>query len=174
VQQIPTSAGQASSKPLVDARRPPLRRAVPADAAAVRSLTREAYAKWVPVIGREPKPMTADYDAAVRDHLVDLLELDGQLAALIEMRPEADHLLIINIAVLPTRQGHGYGRALLAHADDLARSLGVGEVRLYTNGRFTENLNLYERVGYRVDREETSGLGVTVYLSKLLSPRSGL
>jgi GNAT superfamily N-acetyltransferase len=58
--------------------------------------------------------MTADYDAAVRDHLVDLLELDGQLAALIEMRPEADHLLIINIAVLPTRQGHGYGRALLA------------------------------------------------------------
>jgi GNAT superfamily N-acetyltransferase len=118
--------------------------------------------------------MTADYDAAVRDHLVDLLELDGQLAALIEMRPEADHLLIINIAVLPTRQGHGYGRALLAHADDLARSLGVGEVRLYTNGRFTENLNLYERVGYRVDREETSGLGVTVYLSKLLSPRSGL
>ncbi|RZA25597.1 MAG: N-acetyltransferase, partial [Proteobacteria bacterium] len=67
-----------------------LRRAVPGDAAAVRSLTREAYAKWVPVIGREPKPMTADYDAVVRDHLVDLLEVDGKLAALIEMCPEVD------------------------------------------------------------------------------------
>jgi GNAT superfamily N-acetyltransferase len=118
--------------------------------------------------------MTADYDTAIRDHLVDLLELDGELAALIEMRPEADHLLIVNIAVLPALQGHGYGRALLAHAEDLARSLGVGDVRLYTNGRFTENLNLYERVGYRVDREETSDLGVTVYMSKLLSPRSRL
>ena len=32
-----------------------LRRAAAADAAAVRALTREAYAKWVPVIGREPQ-----------------------------------------------------------------------------------------------------------------------
>jgi ribosomal protein S18 acetylase RimI-like enzyme len=118
--------------------------------------------------------MTADYDVAVRDHLVDLLELDGELAALIEMRTEANHLLIVNVAVLPACQGHGYGRALLAHAEDFARSLGVEEVRLYTNGRFTENLKLYERVGYRVDREETSHLGISVYMSKLLTPRSGL
>ena len=39
---------------------PALRRAVADDAAAVRVLTREAYAKWVPVIGREPLPMRAD------------------------------------------------------------------------------------------------------------------
>ena len=38
-----------------------LRRAVMADAPAVAALTRDAYAKWVPLIGREPKPMTADY-----------------------------------------------------------------------------------------------------------------
>ncbi len=36
---------------------PALRRAVADDAAAVRVLTREAYAKWVTVIGREPLPM---------------------------------------------------------------------------------------------------------------------
>nr|WP_206667608.1 hypothetical protein [Roseomonas nepalensis] len=47
-------------------------------------------------------------------------------------------------------------------------------MRLYTNGRFTENVNLYERVGYRVEREETSHLGVAVYMSKPLDPRSGL
>jgi hypothetical protein len=33
-----------------------LRQATPADAAAIRSLTRAAYAKWVALIGREPKP----------------------------------------------------------------------------------------------------------------------
>ena len=38
-----------------------LRRAGPDDAGAIRSLTRAAYAKWVPVIGREPMPMQADY-----------------------------------------------------------------------------------------------------------------
>ena len=43
-----------------------IRRAGEADAAAVRELTRSAYAKWVPLIGREPMPMTADYERAVR------------------------------------------------------------------------------------------------------------
>ena len=130
---------------------------------------REAYAKWVPIIGREPRPMIADYDAAVRDHALDLLELDGAVAALIEMRPEADHLLIVNVAVSPAYQGCGYGRALMAHAEEHARSLGVGEVRLYTNSRFTENVKLYERIGYRVDREEAlPPLGMIVTMSKRL------
>ena len=43
-----------------DASRDELRQAVPADAPAIRELTRAAYAKWIPLIGREPKPMTAD------------------------------------------------------------------------------------------------------------------
>ena len=33
------------------------RRAVMPDAGVVRAMTREAYAKWVPVVGREPLPM---------------------------------------------------------------------------------------------------------------------
>ena len=61
-----------------------LRRAEPADASAVRELTRAAYAKWVPVAGCEPLPMTADYDQAVKRHLIDLYEEGGELHALIE------------------------------------------------------------------------------------------
>lgn len=152
--------------PSASAIRAGLRRATPADAAAVRDLSRAAYAKWVPVIGREPLPMTADYETAVRDHVVDLLEQDGALAGLIELRPEADHLLIVNVAVAPAHQGRGHGRALLAHAEALARRLGLPEMRLYTNGRFTENLALYERVGYRLDRTESTALGITVHMRK--------
>lgn len=150
-----------------------IRRAGPADAAAIRALTRAAYAKWVPVIGREPRPMTADYDAAVRDHLVDLLELGGTLAALVEMAPAADHLLIVNLAVAPAFQGQGHGRALMAHAEEVARSRGLGEARLYTHGRFAANLRLYGRLGYRVDREEEHPqFGMTVHMSKPL-PKDG-
>jgi len=146
-----------------------MRRAIPDDAASVRELTRAAYAKWVELIGREPRPMTADYDAAVRDHLVDLLYDDGRLVGLIEMRPEADHLLIVNVAVAPTSQGQGFGRVLLAHAAEVAKSLGHGEMRLYTNGRFIDNLRLYGRLGYQVDREEVHpSLGMAVYMSKHL------
>jgi ribosomal protein S18 acetylase RimI-like enzyme len=144
-----------------------LRQAVAADAPAVRELTRDAYAKWVPLIGREPKPMTADYDAAIRNHRIDLLYLDGELAALIETIPEADHLLIENIAVSPAYQGRGLGRRLVAHAEELALSRGRAEVRLYTNKMFTENVGLYEKLHYRIEREEAfTGGGVIVHMSK--------
>ena len=146
-----------------------MRRATTADAVAVRDLTRAAYAKWVPILGREPRPMTADYDAALRDHLVDLLRVDGEAVALIEMAPTADHLLIVNVAVVPAEQGRGHGRALMAHAEEVARSLNLREVRLYTNALFAENLRLYSRLGYRVDREEQHPqFGVAVHMSKRL------
>ncbi len=143
-----------------------LRSANAEDAAAIRALTREAYAKWIPVIGREPLPMTVDYDAAVRMHRIDLLYVDGALVALIEMIAKDDHLLIENIAVSPACQGRGWGRRLLAHAEQVAVEAGYSVVRLFTNKLFAANVRLYGGVGYGVDREEESGLGVAVYMSK--------
>jgi hypothetical protein len=67
-----------------------LRQGTARDASEIRELTLEAYAKWMPVIGREPKPMTADYALALREHRFDLLYVEGKLAALIETIKEAD------------------------------------------------------------------------------------
>ena len=86
-----------------------LRRAVAADASAVLALTRMAYAKWVPLIGREPKPMTADYERAVAEHIIDLWEEGGELLALIEMIPEADCLWSRTLR-LAGPAGQGYRR----------------------------------------------------------------
>lgn len=145
-----------------------LRRAVAADAAAVRAVVRDAYAKWVPVIGREPKPMTANYNTAIRLNRVDLAHVEGELAGLIETIDRSDHLLIENVAVAPQQHGQGLGRALMAHAETVARAAGYRQVRLYTNQRFEANVQLYLRLGYSIDREEEGPLGVTVYMSKSL------
>ncbi|MDR3531520.1 MAG: GNAT family N-acetyltransferase [Rhodopila sp.] len=145
-----------------------LRRATAADAPSIRELTRAAYAKWVPVIGREPKPMVADYHDAVINHLIDLLYVDGNLAALIETIPATNHLLVENIAVSPAYQGYGYGRKLMDHAEKLSASLGLPETRLYTNKLFAENVRFYRKLGYRVDREEAFKGGVVVHMSKRL------
>ena len=107
-----------------------IRRAVAADAARIRALTRAAYAKWVAVIGREPLPMQADYERALREHAIDLLIADGALVGLIETIMCPDHLWIENVAVAPERQGRGYGRLLLAHAERRAAGAGRIEVRL--------------------------------------------
>ena len=147
-----------------------LRRATPADAAAIRELTRAAYAKWVPLIGREPLPMGVDYDDTVRRHRFDLLEEGDDLVALIETTPSGEQLLIVNVAVRPDRQGRGYGKRLLAHADALARETGLRRLWLYTNQRFEENIRLYAAVGYRIDREEPLNGGVAVHMMKTLEP----
>jgi ribosomal protein S18 acetylase RimI-like enzyme len=147
-----------------------LRPAVPTDASAIRELTRDAYAKWVPVIGREPRPMMADYAQAVRRHRIDLMYVDGVLAALIETIQQTDHLLIENVAVSPPFQGRGLGRKLMAHAEQVAVSLGHDEARLYTNKLFAENVRLYSKIGYRVDREEPFTGGIVVHMSKSVRP----
>lgn len=149
-----------------------MRTALPADAAAIRALVRAAYAKWVPVLGREPRPMTADYDAALRQHRFDLIEADGQLVALIETKARADHHWIENLAVLPSAQGHGLGKRLLAHAEDLARDAGLSELRLLTNGRMAANRALYRNLGYVETAEEPFMDSTVVYLSKRLPPLS--
>ena len=146
------------------------RRAGLADAPAVRKLTREAYAKWIPVIGREPLPMWADYELAVQNHWIDLVERDGVLVALIEMIPRADHLYVQNIAIAETQQGRGLARHLLGRAETLAKQSGLPELRLLTNKAFASNLALYARLGFETSAEVPfPGGGITVHFRKPVS-----
>jgi predicted N-acetyltransferase YhbS len=145
-----------------------MRTANAADADLARAVTRAAYAKWVPVIGREPRPMTADYAAAVVRHRIDLVYQNGAAVGLIEMIPEADHLYIQNVAVLPELHGQGLGRKLLAHAERVARALGHDDVRLLTNQAMTANIQLYQKLGYVIEREEATLGWFTVHMRKRL------
>ena len=131
-----------------------IRRGGPAEAEAIRALVEAAYTKWIPVIGRLPTPMQADYAQAVRDHRFDVLVAGPELAGLIETKAEADHLLVVNVAVRPAFQGRGFGSRLMGRADAVAAEAGLARLRLYTNKKYTANLRLYGALGYRVEREE--------------------
>ena len=138
------------------------------DAPAVRELTRAAYSKWIPLLGREPLPMVADYDAAVLKHRIDLAYASDQFVGLIEMIMESEHLLIENVAIHPDHQGQGFGRALLLHAEAVAKVRNKPTIRLYTNGLFVANISLYLMCGYKIDRHEAFRGGTMVYMSKCL------
>lgn len=142
------------------------RRAAPADAALVAAITDAAYAKWVPVIGRKPKPMVADYHAAIRDHLIEIAYLDDAAVGLIELIPAEDHLLLENIAVDPAAHGKGIGRSLMQRVEQHAIEMNLSVVRLYTNKAFATNLGFYQRLGYAIEREEPYKEGFTVYFAK--------
>ena len=145
------------------------RRAQPEEAPAIRALVRAAYAKYVIPLGREPKPMTADYAAALRDHQVWLLRANEQPVAVLELIPGPDHLLIENVAVREDHQGRGIGRKLLRFAEQEAMQQGYGELRLYTNAAMEGNVARYRAMGYRETHREPIGTSFTVYMSKPLA-----
>lgn len=137
-----------------------LERGTPDQAGAIRDLTLRAYAKWLPVTQRKPRPMTADYDLALSEHRFDCLWEGERLVGLIETVPEGGKLLIVNVAVEPDYQGRGLGVKLMRHAETLARAAGLSGTRLYTNKLMTENIALYEALGYSFEKETVHDGGV--------------
>ena len=131
----------------------------PADAgdlASVERIVRDAYTKYIARIGKPPGPMLDDYAVLIRAHQV---WVAGEpVAGLIVLIPEADHLLLDNIAVDPSAQGTGLGRILMDFADTEARRRGYSELRLYTHEMMTENIALYSRIGWtETGRAEQNG-----------------
>ena len=141
---------------------PLIRRARARDAALLRAITREAYAKWVVAIGREPAPMADDFEARAASGEAWLLGEDA--LCILEEAPGA--LLLDNIAVRPAAQGRGLGRQLIAFAEREARSRGHLALRLYTNARMDTNLALYARLGFHETHREATGFGTRVWLEK--------
>lgn len=144
-----------------------LRRAVAADVPAIRALVRAAYQHYVARIGREPMPMTADYDRAVVEHEIWLFEDAAGLGGVLELKPCGDgELSIENIAVDPARQKSGIGRKLMAFAEDEARRQGCDRVTLYTNEKMVENIALYTRLGYAETERRAIGAFHRVFMRK--------
>ena len=137
------------------------------DAGAVEQLVREAYAVYAPRIGKQPGPVHDDYKALIANGSVYILD-DGGIAGVAVLIPEADALLLDNVAVAPQRQGRGYGRMLIAFAEERARTFGLRAVRLYTNEAMIENVALYSQLGYvETRRGEENGFR-RVYMVKRL------
>jgi GNAT superfamily N-acetyltransferase len=150
------------------------RLAIEEDLSAVEAIVRAAYSRYVPRIGREPAPMLDDYVALIRERRVHVLDWSGRVRGVVVLIPEADTMLLDNVAVAPDAQGQGLGRKLLAFAEQAAWDAGYGSIRLYTNEVMTENIALYSRLGYcETHRGEENGLR-RIYMTKVLTERPPL
>ena len=145
-----------------------IRLAHPRDRAAITSLVTEAYTPYIARNGKIPGPMRDDYAALIAAGRVHVLEDDGAIVGVLVLIPEADAMLLDNIAVSPSAQGRGFGKALMDFAEQQARAAGLPAIRLYTQDIMTENIALYTRLGYgETHRGEAIGL-MRVYMRKAL------
>ncbi len=150
---------------------PSLRSARAADVPRLAEIARAAYARYVErLAGREPRPMSDDYAAVVAAKQVLVAERDGEPVGLVVLDVDAEGFVVDNVAVDPEHEGTGVGRALLTAAETEAGRAGYDSIYLYTHERMTENIALYERIGYVEYDRRTHGRDADrlVYLRKPL------
>ncbi len=146
-----------------------IRIAAATDCPAVEAIVEAAYAPYIARIGRKPGPMLDDYAAQIAERRVWILEHDGRVEGILVLIPEADALLLDNVAVHPSAHGRGYGRMLLEFAEQTAADAGYGLIRLYTNAAMGENIAMYRRIGYHETHRETVRGLHRVYMKKALA-----
>jgi GNAT superfamily N-acetyltransferase len=145
-----------------------LRIATANDQPAVEAIVEAAYKHYIARIGQKPGPMLDDYGAQIAAGRVHVMDCDGEPKGLLVLIPEADAMLLDNVAVHPSAQGRGLGRQMMIFAKQAARDAGYETIRLYTNAMMTENIALYTRAGYvETHRGVEKGLH-RVYMTKRL------
>ena len=145
-----------------------LRPATAADVPRLTELVHAAYGHYVERLGGPPRPMTDDYADVVRGNRVTVAECSGKIVGLIVLGVSDEGFVIDNVAVEPSHQGSGVGRALLERAEEAARREGFDSIYLYTHEKMTENLALYSRIGYVEYARRLLGEARIVYLRKQL------
>lgn len=145
-----------------------LRPAKDEDAEAVAACVHAAYRHYIARIGRAPAPMDDDYGKTIREGRVTVAESAGRVAGVLVLAAVEGELLLENVAVEPSHQRNGVGRALVAHAEAEAQRRGFASLCLYTNEKMTENQAWYAKLGYvEFDRRTEQGLR-RVYMRKRL------
>ena len=146
-----------------------IRQAQVADEAAVRAVVEASYLPYVASIGVRPGPLDDDYGDLIRQQQVWLIERRGQVSAILVLCPEADAMLLSNVAVDPAFRGQGLGRRLIDFAEARAREAGFPLIRLYTNAAMQTNVTLYERLGYRETHRAVEHGFNRVFMEKTLA-----
>jgi len=145
-----------------------IRKARQGDRGRIDEIVQAGYSKYLPRMpGVRPAPLDADYGELIGRDLVWVLDAEP-VPGMIILVEEPDHLWVDNVAVDPALQGQGLGRQLMAFAEDEAARLGLGELRLLTSVKMTENLALYASLGYEEYERRDEGGRRRAYLRKSL------
>ena len=146
---------------------PGLRRATPDDLPAIRALIDAAYARYLSRMDKPPAPMFRDYGPSVEAGTTWVT--GSPLTAVLTLYPRDDHMYVENIAVDPSAQGRGLGRALMEFAEQEAARRRLNRMVLVTHEAMTENQAIYARLGYvEIERRAEDGYR-RIYMEKPLT-----
>lgn len=144
-----------------------LRRATVDDLPAIRAVIDAAYARYLTRMDKPPAPMLRDYGPSVEAGTTWVT--GSPITAVLTLYPRDDHLYVENIAVDPSAQGRGLGRALMEFAEQEAARRGLSRMALVTHEVMTENQAIYARLGYLETGRRSEDGYRRIYMEKPLT-----
>jgi ribosomal protein S18 acetylase RimI-like enzyme len=127
-----------------------IRRALIEDARAMHTVNARAYDVYEVLLGYLPPPAREDPADWIEADQAWVGERDSMVMAILVAHSAPGHLIVHSAVVDPDWQGEGHGRALLSHAEVLAREAGLGEVRLSANILMDRTISLYRHCGFKI------------------------
>jgi ribosomal protein S18 acetylase RimI-like enzyme len=147
---------------------PLIRRACIEDTEQIEALVSQAYEPYIARIGRKPAPMLDDYRQVVAENDVFVATVEAEIVGVIVKAPQATELLLVNVAVSPKFKGQGIVKVLMAYCEAHARSTGSHTIRLYTHELMTENIEIYNKLGYQETHRASENGFARVFMAKAL------
>ncbi len=129
--------------------------ACPIHADLVHSITHQAFMEFR---GHLDPPNGSDFETP-QDVASQMLKggaligyASGTAAASLRMTVNPGHLYVGRVGVVPPQRRQGIGRAMILHTEIVAAHLRLGEIRLAAREKLTDNVALYLKLGYTIDR----------------------
>jgi ribosomal protein S18 acetylase RimI-like enzyme len=84
-------------------------------------------------------------------------EIDGNVIATCMAGYEGHRGWINYLAVRPNLQGHGFGKMIVEHAEDMLKAAGCPKINLQVRSANQNVISFYESMGYRQDHVVSLG-----------------
>lgn len=140
-----------------------IRKATVRDEPQIKSCITLAYAPYHDTIANLP-PLVEGIGDDIEHNLVWVVVSADNVIGVLILVPDSPKMKLANLAVHPDHSGNGIGKTLISHAELSARDLQCSQIDLNTHADMGSNIDLYQRLGWRI----TARKGTTVSMSKYL------
>ena len=126
----------------------------------------KAYEKYVERMDKEPAPMRP---VIQKQDVVFVCEDNEQVIAFAILVKINDQIIPDSIAVDPSHQNKGIGNSFIKFIEQYLMEQKVNKYQLYTNEMMFENIDWYQKIGFKIFKKVTEKGFNRIYFEKQLS-----
>ncbi|MDC0944517.1 GNAT family N-acetyltransferase [Candidatus Pelagibacter sp.] len=132
----------------------------------IMAIALKAYEKYIERMGKEPAPMRPIIQ---KENVVFVYEDNKQVIAFAILVKINDQIILDSIAVDPSHQKKGIGNNFIKFIEQYLIKQKFNKYQLYTNEKMFENIDWYQKIGFKIFKRVTEKAYNRIYFEKELS-----